>query len=458
MNTIVNYDGSIKTHPRMVVQPASAAEIQAILRDKSHHPSPVRAKGSYHSLTPCVSSDGTIIDMARMNRVVDISPERMTFTAQAGLQFVDAQKALRAKGLQFITNIEIGNLTLGSAACCHTKDALDGAEFGQVSSYVTGIKWITPDGQLGEASETENPELLRLMRSSYGLCGIVYEVTFRIKPLEAIHFSYLPRLIDELTQEEVDRIIDSSEGLTCWTVGRTAHFQMRRHADRPSLIGPVCAAIRRKFWSGIEAKAARFIEQRVPTTPLKNLARNRWFAGNRLIYSALHLAGGFSFSNPDKTIDYRSTSASGKYVFTFWAFPRRQWLETLRAYFDFAERHFKKYGFRCNMPLGSYYIRKDTGSLLSYTFDQDMFSIDPVHARTDEADWEQFLKEFNEFAYHRIGVPLLNQSPFVEQRHVAAAYGIRWQEFSARVREIDPDGRLSNPFFDALLSRAEVPA
>jgi hypothetical protein len=29
------------------------------------------------------------------------------------------------------------------------------------------------------------------MRSSYGLCGVVYEVTFRIKPLEAIQFSYL---------------------------------------------------------------------------------------------------------------------------------------------------------------------------------------------------------------------------------------------------------------------------
>jgi FAD/FMN-containing dehydrogenase len=189
MNTSVNYDGGITTCPNQLAFPTTVAEIQSILRDRSRYPSPVRAKGSYHSLTPCVSSEGTIIDMTRMKRILRIDTETMTLTAEAGLQFIDASKALRAKGLQFITNI-----------------ALDGVEFGQVSSYVTEIKWVSPNGQLEQASETDNPDMLRLMRSSYGLAGVIYEVTLRIKPLEAIHFSYLPRPIDELTEQEVDHI------------------------------------------------------------------------------------------------------------------------------------------------------------------------------------------------------------------------------------------------------------
>jgi len=68
------------------------------------------------------------------------------------------------------------------------------------------------------------------------------------------------------------------------------------------------------------------------------------------------------------------------------------------------------------MPLGSYYVRKDPGSLLSYTHDGDMFSIDPIHAFSDKAAWDRFLQEFNEFAYKRNGVPLLNQSPFVKRQ------------------------------------------
>ena len=98
---------------------------------------------------------------------------------------VDAADALRKLNLQFMLNIEIGNITLGSAACCHTKDSLDGVELGQVNSYLTGVKWVSPSGSLEEASDDKNPELLPLIRASYGLAGIVYEVTFKLKPLES---------------------------------------------------------------------------------------------------------------------------------------------------------------------------------------------------------------------------------------------------------------------------------
>src|ERR1700730_9877134 len=319
MNTI----NQLRRCPNQLAFPTTFEEIQSILQDRSRYPSPVRAKGSYHSLTPCVSSEGTIIDMTGRNRILQIDTERMTLTAEAGLQIIDASKALRAKGLQFITNIEIGNMTLGSAACCHSKDALDGVEFGQVSSYVTEIKWVTPNGELDHASETYKPELLRLMRSSYGLAGVIYEVTLRIKPLEAIHFSYLPRPIDELTEQEVDHIIDSAEGLTCWTIGRTAHFQMRKRIPKVGLTGSLFAAARRKLWNDVAARVGRFIDLHVPTKTLKKLTLNGWLGVTKLIFSALHLIGGFSLSNPDKTVDYRATPASAKYVFTFWAFPRR---------------------------------------------------------------------------------------------------------------------------------------
>src|ERR1041385_1833730 len=215
-NKIVNYDGSISTSPQQLVFPETVEDIQAVLRDAARFPSPVRAMGSYHSLTPCASSDGTIINMSHMTRIIEIDKAGMTITAQAGLEYIDAEKALREHGLQFMLNIEIGNATLGSVACCHTKDALDGVEFAQISSYVTRIRWVMPNGELAEASETVNPELLPMVRSSYGLCGVIYEVTLRIKPIEAIHLSYVPRPVDELTQHEVDDFLDKSDGLLCW--------------------------------------------------------------------------------------------------------------------------------------------------------------------------------------------------------------------------------------------------
>jgi hypothetical protein len=450
--TIVNYDGSIKSSPQQLVYPETVEQIQAVLRDSSRYPTPVRAKGSFHSLTPCAASDGSVLDMSRMNRVIKIDKNKKILTAQAGIQQIDAAKALRAQGLQFMLNIEIGNMTLGSAACCHTKDALDGIELGQVSSYVTGMKWVTPSGDLAEASEDSNPELLTKMRSSHGLAGVIYEVSFRLKPIEAIHLTYLPRPVDELTAAEVDDLIDGSEGLICWTVGRTCVFQQRQRVAEPGILASLEAAVRHSLWNFQGAHAGHFIDQFTSDANLRNAVREGWFDVLQFLYGTLHLFGGITLLAPDKTIDYRNTPQEARYAFTFWAFPRGQWLATLREYLDFADRHFQATGFRCNMPLGAYRIRRDTKGILSYSYDQEVFSIDPIHAVTDLGAWQNFLREFNDFASQRNGTPLLNQSPFIERKHVEAAYGQRWTDFSDWVRSVDPAGRMLNPFFASLLA------
>ena len=387
-----------------------------------------------------------------MAQVVAIDSTNLTFTAQAGLQIIDASRALRAHDLQMMLNIEIGNMTLGSAACCHSKDALDGIEFGQVCSYVTRIKWVTPAGDLAEASAADSPDLLHIVRSSNGLCGIVYEVTLRVKPLEALHFTYLPRPVDDLTQAEVDNLLDTSEGLICWTVGRTSIFQQRHRIAAPGILASLQAAARRFLWSYEAAHAGQFIDRFITDKSLRDALQQDDFDAARLLYASLHLAGGITLLAPDKIIDYHNTPVDARYAFTFWAFPRSEWLSTLRAYLDFADQHFKATGFRCNMPLGAYHIRRDASSLLSYTQEQEIFSIDPIHASTDNTAWHNFLRQFNEFAYQHNGIPLLNQSPFIERKHVEAAYGQRWLQFSAAVRDMDSGGRMLNPFFAALLS------
>ena len=52
---ITNYDGSITASPKQAVNPESVETIRAVLRDTARYPGPVRAMGSYHSLTPCAS-------------------------------------------------------------------------------------------------------------------------------------------------------------------------------------------------------------------------------------------------------------------------------------------------------------------------------------------------------------------------------------------------------------------
>ena len=118
-------------------------------------------------------------------------------------------------------------------------------------------------------------------------------------------------------------------------------------------------------------------------------------------------------------INYSKTPKSARYAFTFWAFPREDWVKNLNDYVDFADQYFAEHGFRCNMPLGSYFIRQDTSSLLSYTHDGDIISLDPIHAPgdRDQAAWADFLREFNEWAHPRERHPAAEPEPV---RHQAA--------------------------------------
>ena len=449
--SITNYDGGIVTTPQQVVRPTTVETLQEIMRDTVKYPSPVRAMGSYHSLTPCASSTGTIVDMDGLNRVLRIDAEAMTITAQAGVQLVDAAAALRKLNLQFMLNIEIGNITLGSAACCHTKDSLDGVELGQVNSYLVAVKWVSPSGSLEEASTDRNPELLPFIRASYGLAGIVYEVTFRLKPLEVVRFNYEVHDVDELTQEMVEQALATNQTMVCWTLKEKIVFQTRNAGTE--LKHEWLGNARRFGWNFLAAFVGRGIREHLGGTALGTLGEDLGSGIELGFYRLLSAGGGFTLHAPDKTVNYSRTPKSARYVFTFWAFPRADYARNLRDYVAWADAYYKEHGFRCNMPLGSYFIRKDTSSLLSYTYDGDILSLDPIHSpgEKDRPNWDTFLQAFNDWAHARGGIPLLNQSPFVKREHVVAAYGDRWATLCNWLRTVDPDRRMVNEFFSGLL-------
>ena len=180
-STVTNWFGDLVSHPQVVVEANSTADVVAILKDPVKYPSPVRAIGSNHSTSPCgVVEGGTLIMMSKMNQIQQITAD--TVTAQAGAIYIDVAQELQKKNLQFYVNTEIGNLSMGSAACGGTKDGSMPGEYGQVGSYATEVEMVLPSGDILEIDESQ-PELLQQVRSSYGLFGIVTAATFRVRPI-----------------------------------------------------------------------------------------------------------------------------------------------------------------------------------------------------------------------------------------------------------------------------------
>ena len=115
-----------------------------------------------------------------------------------------------------MSNVELGNLTVGSGACGGTKDASyyneqEGWEFGQVASYVVGIKAVQPDGSILEVTENDG-ELMEVMRSSYGMLGVIFEVTYRVKEIKPMAVEHKRYHVDEFA-DRLDELIDGQRSM-----------------------------------------------------------------------------------------------------------------------------------------------------------------------------------------------------------------------------------------------------
>ena len=149
---VKSWDDAWTTHPRASLRPRNIDEVVAAMRDHERYPAPVRPHGTGHSPADCRGADGgTVVDMLGMSRILEIGAD--TITVEAGALYIDTAKALEARGLQHYVNTEIGCLTVGSAACCATKDASMPGEFGQISSYVVGMKIVTAAGEVVSITE-----------------------------------------------------------------------------------------------------------------------------------------------------------------------------------------------------------------------------------------------------------------------------------------------------------------
>jgi hypothetical protein len=184
--TISNWNGSARFTPARVATPRDIEELIGIVNDRATFPSPLRALGSLHSLNESVATDGTAVFMKHFTSISE--PANGRVTVGAGVRMIDLKNALKRHGVQLGVVPEIGNATAGSVACCGTKDSSLGREgFGQISSTVVGVRMVTATGD--RATITDEAEL-RLVRSSYGLLGIVYEVTFAVEERQKVGYEY----------------------------------------------------------------------------------------------------------------------------------------------------------------------------------------------------------------------------------------------------------------------------
>jgi alkyldihydroxyacetonephosphate synthase len=175
--------------PDAVVWPGSEGEVSEVLKVCAHAGVPVVPFGGGSGVCggTCPVEGGIILDLKRLNSVLEVDEMSMTVHVQAGMLGQHLESFLNERGYtlgHFPSSIMCstvgGWVSTRSAGQYSTK-------FGKIEDMVLGIDCVLPDGTMVYLDATEphlgHPCYLRAMMGAEGTLGVITAVRLKINPV-----------------------------------------------------------------------------------------------------------------------------------------------------------------------------------------------------------------------------------------------------------------------------------
>lgn len=185
-----SYDGTFAEHlPDAIVSPGSTEQVSAILKIAHREGLPVIPRGMSSGLAAGTVPFGgeLVLNLTRMNRILEIDRENMTATAQAGVITSDLAAAVEAEGLFYPPDpASIRQSTLGGNVACNSGGPRC-LKYGVTGDYVMALEAVLADGSVLRTGNkciknVTGYDLVHLLVGSEGTLAVVTEVTVKLIP------------------------------------------------------------------------------------------------------------------------------------------------------------------------------------------------------------------------------------------------------------------------------------
>ena len=213
-----SFDGTFQQRrPDLVVSPASTEEVSAVMAVASREGMPVIARGASSGLAGGTIAErgGLIVNLARMDRILEIDTANVCAVVEAGVITLQLQEAVEKLGLFYPPDpASSRQATLGGNVACNSGGPRC-LKYGVTRDYVTGLTVVLADGRVmdlgGKLSKNATgPQLLQLFVGSEGTLGLVTRAILKLVPLPRARLTAtaaFPKL--EQASEAVSRIMSS---------------------------------------------------------------------------------------------------------------------------------------------------------------------------------------------------------------------------------------------------------
>ena len=182
--------------PEVVVFPETTEQVAAIVKLANEFLVPItpRAAGTNVACGAIPIYHGIVLEVEKMNKILDLNEEALYCTAQCGVSTNDLQAAARARGLLYAGDPSSSENCAIGGNVANNAGGNKAVKYGTTRNQIYSVKVVTPTGDVLTAGArlqkcSTGLALEQLFAGSEGALGIITEVTVKLRPLPPYNFN-----------------------------------------------------------------------------------------------------------------------------------------------------------------------------------------------------------------------------------------------------------------------------
>jgi L-gulono-1,4-lactone dehydrogenase len=430
-----NWAGDQACTPATIERPATRGEVADAVARATRAGRSVRVAGAGHSFADAVLTDGTLLSLDRLDRVLDVDTSSGLVRVEAGITLNALSAFLWQLGLAFenLGDIDVQSIAGATATGTHGT----GARLRNLSAGLHTIELVLGDGSTIEVSQHDDPDTWRAARVSVGALGVITAVTLEAVPAFVLEGVDAARPLDEVL-ERLDELADGND-----------HFEFFTFPHSPL--------------------ALTRTNNRIDAEPDVRSARKAWVDDILMRNHAFHAACGLGRAAPaiipalnrlvsraagtSRRVDrsYRIFASPRLVRFTEmeYAIPRAHARDAVLAVRELIGRR----RFHVPFPLEVRFVAPDD-AFLSPAGGRDTCYI-AVHMYRG-MEWEPYFQAVEQIMDGFGGRPHWGKRHFQTADTLSTRYP-EWERFQAVRARLDPAGRFANDYVRRALGPVAVP-
>lgn len=426
-NSWVNWAGDQRCAPALIATPRSVDEVAGLLAEAEAAGRSVRVAGTGHSFTDAVLTDGTLLSLAKMTRVLGVDRAEGLVRVEAGISLNAASAALHEHGLAFPNLGDIDVQTVAGAIATATHGT--GATLQNLSAAAHSVELMLADGSLVELNEHTDPDGWRAARVGIGALGVVTAVTLRVVPSFVLEGIERPIPVEEVLAD-LDSFVDGNDHFEFYMFAHSPLAMTKRNnrvtlpeQPRPKAVDWFADILMSNYVFDALCRVSRRQPRLVPF-----IQRSAAYAGSYR-------------RQVDRSYRVFASPRLIRFTEMEYAIPREHSVDAIREIKELSTR------FHTPMPIEVRWVAPDD-AFLSPAGGRDTCYI-AVHQYRG-MDFEPYFRACEAVFDRYQGRPHWGKRHFQTAATLRSRYP-EWDRFAEVRRRFDPKGRFANPYLDRVL-------